>query len=494
MNQKAMVTVNNVISKNDLIGVVEQALYSGELAVFAGAGLSVAAGYSDWEALMKNPAAELHLDIKREKHDLVSLAQFYCNTKKRVSINDLLSRSFPTHLKPQENHNILAKLPIMTYWTTNYDSLIEDALKANDKRVSVRKNDKDLQLSCSNYDAIVYKMHGDIQSPAEAVITRDDYEEYGINTRRLFRGVLEGMLLTKTFLFLGFGFNDPNFNSVLAKMRVLLGDDSRAHYYILKRISKPNKSDYEPTEQYTADEAYEYDTIKQNLQIADLDRYGIKIYLIDNYEDLTEILRIVLNRYKRRTVFISGSAEEFAPLGKDVAMDFIRKLSFELVKNGYRIVNGYGFGIGTSLINGVAEYCYDNKQKIEDRLRLMPFPLSAITQESLRKTWKKYREEMISQCGIAIYMFGNKKNETGVNADGVKMEYDIAKAHNLVNIPLAFTGHMAKKIYSEEDYDAQNILTENEKKNIAEFHDIDTNVGEIIKILNRIRNRDLAEV
>ena len=50
MNQKAMVTVNNVISKNDLIGVVEQALYSGELAVFAGAGLSVAAGYSDWEA------------------------------------------------------------------------------------------------------------------------------------------------------------------------------------------------------------------------------------------------------------------------------------------------------------------------------------------------------------------------------------------------------------------------------------------------------------
>lgn len=89
----------------------------------------------------------------------------------------------------------------MTYWTTNYDSLIEDALKVNDKRVSVRKNDKDLQLSCSNYDAIVYKMHGDIQSPAEAVITRDDYEEYGINTRRLFRGVLEGMLLTKTFLF-----------------------------------------------------------------------------------------------------------------------------------------------------------------------------------------------------------------------------------------------------------------------------------------------------
>lgn len=27
-----------------------------------------------------------------------------------------------------ENHRIIARLPISTYWTTNYDSLIEDAL------------------------------------------------------------------------------------------------------------------------------------------------------------------------------------------------------------------------------------------------------------------------------------------------------------------------------------------------------------------------------
>ena len=116
--------------------------------------------------------------------------------------------------------------------------------------------------------------------------------------------------------------------------------------------------------------------------------------------------------------------ETYAPLDIQVAKDFIRKLSFELVKNGYKVVNGYGLGVGTYVINGITEYCYDHRNiKIEDSLKLMPFPLSAINSEQLRTTWEKYREEMISQCGIAIYMFGNKQKDGEIiKADGVKRE------------------------------------------------------------------------
>ena len=205
----------NTIDKKDLISIIEQALNTDELAVFAGAGFSVEAGYCDWKTLLQQPAKELKLDINKEEHDLISLAQFYYNRNNRNAINELLSNSFPANKKPTENHKILSKLPITTYWTTNYDSLIEDALKENNKNVSVRRDDKDLQLSYKNYDAVVYKMHGDIQTLSEAVITRDDYEEYGVNSRKLFRDVLEGALLTKTFLFLGFSFSDPNFSFVL---------------------------------------------------------------------------------------------------------------------------------------------------------------------------------------------------------------------------------------------------------------------------------------
>lgn len=485
--------MNNVIKKKELIEIVEQALYSDELAIFAGAGLSIDAGYYNWEKLLEKPAKELELDISKEKHDLISLAQFYCNKKKRSAINELLSASFPSNKKPTENHNILSQLPISTYWTTNFDTLIEDALKENNKNVSVRKDDKDLQLSYKNYDAVVYKMHGDIQSPSDAVITRDDYEEYGINSRKLFRDVLEGTLLTKTFLFLGFSFSDPNFNFVLSKMRVLLGDDNRPHYYILKKIAEPNRNKFEDEKEYKkAMDEYKYDLIKQSLQIADLDRYGIKICLIDSYEEITEILKIILNRYKRKTVFISGSAETYTPLDAQEAKEFIRKLSFELVKNGYKVVNGYGLGVGTYVINGITQYCYDHRDiKIEDSLKLMPFPLSAINSEQLRTTWEKYRDEMISQCGIAIYMFGNKQKDGEIiKADGVKKEFDIAESYQLVNIPLAFTGFISQELYSENSDMVKNILNDEEIQYITKFCDIDTNVDAIIKIINRLNSKE----
>ncbi len=484
--------MNNIIHKKELVEIIEQALYSDELAIFAGAGLSIGAGYYSWEELLKKPAKNLNLDISKEKHDLISLAQFYYNKNKRSAINELLSESFPSNKKPTENHRILSQLPISTYWTTNFDTLIEDALKENNKNVSVRKNDKDLQLSYKNYDAVVYKMHGDIQCPSEAVITRDDYEEYGVNSRKLFRDVLEGTLLTKTFLFLGFSFSDPNFNFVLSKMRVLLGDDNRPHYYILKKITEPNRDNFEDEEYKKALEEYKYDLIKQELQIADLDRYGIKICLIDSYEEITEILEIILNRYKRKTVFLSGSAETYAPLDIQVAKDFIRKLSFELVKNGYKVVNGYGLGVGTYVINGITEYCYDHRNiKIEDSLKLMPFPLSAINSEQLRTTWGKYREEMISQCGIAIYMFGNKQKDGEIiKADGIKREFNIAESYQLVNIPLAFTGSMAQELYSENGDMVENVLNNDEIEYIANFYDIDTNVDKIIKMINRLNNKE----
>lgn len=69
--------MNNLIEKKELIEIVEQALYSDELAIFAGAGLSINAGYYNWEKLLEKPAEKLKLDISKEKHDLISLAQFH---------------------------------------------------------------------------------------------------------------------------------------------------------------------------------------------------------------------------------------------------------------------------------------------------------------------------------------------------------------------------------------------------------------------------------
>ncbi len=74
-------------------------------------------------------------------------------------------------------------------------------------------------LTLSDRDAVVYKMHGDVSQVHKAVITRDDYEKYEL-THSLFTTALQGDSVSKTFLFIGFSFNDPNLNYILSRIRI----------------------------------------------------------------------------------------------------------------------------------------------------------------------------------------------------------------------------------------------------------------------------------
>ena len=221
-----MIIIIGEVSKKELIRAVEKAILSDELATFIGAGLSIPAGFCSWKELLKEPAEEIGLDVEKET-DLVNLAQYYVNSKQRTSMDDLIKEKFTALVSPTENHKLLAQLPISIFWTTNYDRLIEKALESNMKIPNIKTKDEHLRGTNRNFDAIVYKLHGDVGLPEDAVITRSDYEEFGYSKRKLFREVLEGDLLTKTFLFLGFSFEDPNFNYVITRLRVLLDEKTQ---------------------------------------------------------------------------------------------------------------------------------------------------------------------------------------------------------------------------------------------------------------------------
>ncbi|WP_428979663.1 SIR2 family protein [Ezakiella coagulans] len=467
--------IKGEVSKKDLIREIEKAIKSDELGAFIGAGLSIPAGFSSWKELLREPAEEIGLDVEKE-NDLVNLAQYYSNSKNRTSIDDLIKERFSQLAKPTENHKLLSQLPISTFWTTNYDKLIEKALENNMKKPYVKTKDEHLRGTNHNFDAIVYKLHGDVEAPEDAVITRSDYEEFGYNKRKLFREVLEGDLLTKTFLFLGFSFEDPNFNYVIGRLRVLLDEkNTRKHYCIMKRIQD-------------TDEDYEYKKVRQELQIEDLNRYGIFTYLVNKYDEITEILSTLVDRFRRKTIFISGSAYSYSTYSQEIGENFIHKLSFELSKNGYHIVNGYGKGVGEFVLNGVADYCLAHKSKINDFLTLMPFPQNSSLGIDLDKLYKENREQMIENCGIAIFIFGNKKTED--IADGVMNEFELCKKHGLVCLPIKHTGGASEEIYKKttQEISDENIKSAIEQANKQCDGDIDMSIDNIVqavKILNK---------
>lgn len=341
-------------------------LAANNVAIFAGAGMSKATGYVDWSELLADIAQELGLQIDRES-DLISLAQYHVNEKSRAKLNKKIIEEFVEENELTENHRILARLPISTYWTTNYDRLIENALKEANKRADVKYEVEQIFNTRPKRDAVVYKMHGDISLPTKAVLTKQDYEKYHV-THEAFISALTGDLTTKTFLFIGFSFTDPNLDYVLSRINLKHHDHRRDHYFFIKRPKLGEKGS-----ETQAD--FDYNLRKQQLMIRELRRYGIQALLIDEYIQIREILEEIENRFRKRTIFISGSAEEYGGWSRPEAQEFIHKLSKNIVSLGYRVVNGFGWGVGSAVINGALDAVYERPDRhSEEQLIMKPFP------------------------------------------------------------------------------------------------------------------------
>ena len=417
-------------------------LNEGTASIFAGAGLSVPAGYVNWTELMTEIAHDLGLDIKNEK-DLVSLAQFHVNENQtRSKINRKILEEFTEDAKETENHKLIARLPLSSIWTTNYDQLLEKTFQNESKVVDIKYRNNQLLTTKPKRDIVIFKMHGDVNHPDEAIITKEQYEQYH-STHEPFINALAGELTTKTFLFIGFSFTDPNLDYVLSRLNFRYSKQQRQHYCFVK---KHQLGDSQNPDQATLD----YNIRRQSLTINDLKRYGIKSLLINDYSDITRILREIENRYKKKTIFISGSAETYEPFDKNEAIGFVHNLAKITIENDYRIVNGFGWGIGSSIINGALESIYSNPTKYsESQLILKPFPQFETGDKPLKVMWEDYRQKMISQCGISIFVFGNKKNDKNeiIDAGGVIREFEISRDNGNICIPIGLTGYATSQIY-----------------------------------------------
>lgn len=441
-----------------LVDNLSKELAEGNLAIFAGAGLSRTAGFVNWKELLKPIADDLDLDVEKE-WDLVTLAQYHANANatNRSKLNQMLVTEFSSDVAPTENHEILARLPIQTYWTTNYDKLIENSLERNGKVPDVKYTNKQLATTRPKRDAVVYKMHGDVDHASEAVLIRDDYERYHVKMQP-FITALSGDLIAKTFLFLGFSFTDPNLEYILSRVRIQFAQDQRQHHCILRKASR-----LEGEEQ--AD--FEYRQRKEDLFKHELLRVGIKALYVDEFSEITDMLREVERRHKRKTIFISGAANDYSPWSESDAEQFVYKLSKAISKEQYRVISGFGLGVGSAVITGVLEQTIMNGGRLDsDQLVLRPFPQSQSGERQLPELWTEYRRNMLAHAGVALFLFGNKLDKSGavVFSDGMREEFDIAVSKGLFVIPVGITGSISFQLWNEVIHEFDESKYENGKK------------------------------
>ncbi len=308
-----------------------------------------------------------------------------------------------------------------------------------------------------------------MDSPGNVILTRNDYEDYH-RSHELFAATLQVDFLTKTFLFLGFGLEDQNFCHIISRLKTILGKNLRPHYYILK---KANPRDFDTIGEYNNS------LKKQALWIEDLKRYALYPILIEDYCDIEQVLLRIKRLVYNRSIFISGAAAQYTPISSEAATNFLQVLSYELAKRGNKIVSGYGLGVGPYIVNGALTHAYSSGGNSADHyLITRPFPQNCIKPGDLSRTWTQHRQEMLSQAGIALFLFGNQ-NKDGeiINSEGMMEEFKLAHKNGLTVIPVSCTGYMSQQIWGE-------VLSH------SHAYYADTDLFNEIKILNNVNFKE----
>lgn len=132
-----------------------------------------------------------------------------------------------------EVHRALVGLETLAILTSNYDELIELAEgPPTRQRVNWKRADQALaELKAKK--KVLFKVHGCATEPDTVVMTASEYvAAHGSST---YQAVLSFLLQAHSFLFLGFGMNDPqDLDAVLRGNATAFRDAASRHYALLK--------------------------------------------------------------------------------------------------------------------------------------------------------------------------------------------------------------------------------------------------------------------
>ena len=223
--------------------------------LFLGAGINATTKAKDGSTFplgthLSNLITTKLLEDNESKIDLIDAADMGRRKFGDEQFNKFIYDEF-NKFPPSTAHFTIAQLPWNSIYTTNYDLLIENAF-ANSKTVPAGKIraifSESTDLSTLNSDDIpYYKIHGsiDFANTAEGrlILTRDDYRKYQENRMSLFRR-LHNDLLSKTFVFIGYGLGDENFRTILDEVREALGTQGLPPSFAIKQSFSKSEADY----------------------------------------------------------------------------------------------------------------------------------------------------------------------------------------------------------------------------------------------------------
>jgi hypothetical protein len=155
-------------------------------------------------------------EIKRilKSGDLLTACQLIKSRLGEHEWHDLLEQEFQKPLyRPAKIHGSIFELDSLIVATSNVDKIYDRYAQTNfEGSVIVKRySDPDVgrHVRAGPDQRLILKVHGCIDSPDRAIFTREDYANARLMSSG-FYSLLDGLITTNTFVFIGSGLADPD--------------------------------------------------------------------------------------------------------------------------------------------------------------------------------------------------------------------------------------------------------------------------------------------
>jgi len=238
-----------------LVKRLKEVLQYPDTVLFIGSGVSCWSGLPTWPALIEHLARTLEGEgisaelVRSEamRGDMLQATSYGFDKLTRQQIGQFI-RTVTKYgaAQPSGIHRSIVSFGARCYITTNYDNLIEEALRRWQPNRFVRQPITNRQLTemaevvHARATDFIFKPHGDAGDSDSIILTREQYRQLlPGGERHATLETLKMLLATRAVVYIGFGLRDPDFAYVRDLLANTYKEGPRDHYAIVPDVTDP---------------------------------------------------------------------------------------------------------------------------------------------------------------------------------------------------------------------------------------------------------------
>jgi HAD superfamily hydrolase (TIGR01549 family) len=357
-----MVLIGNVaaLSRGDQFenkSELKKIARSDNFSFFAGAGVSIDAGFGSWESCYLPLLNEHFPRNALTGFSFPELVQMIVAEEDRAQrLFDGFKSKFAAQPEPSAYHYAMLRSACDTIWTTNYDNLFESASLSLGQNLPSVRDDSELKDNFVGRKLI--KLNGDFQAARfdrksldwGIVLSDEQFDLSEVERPEMWR-YFEDEYRTSSLIFVGVSFGDPSLRRIISIISRKLMRTRKPHFVLAAMPRTPNER------------------LIVTRQIEVLRRRNIRTLLFDDFKTIAEFVSDLCILSRKPVIAFSGiafyslkeggrpSAQEMAEgrlNGGVLSLQDIDQvcgdMGASLARYGFRVVSGHGEGVGVPAV------------------------------------------------------------------------------------------------------------------------------------------------